>query len=298
MYLEHFGLNYPPFRITPDTRSFFAGAERGAVLEALQYAIVNGEGIIKVVGEVGTGKTMLCRMLETTLPEPVHTIYIHNPSVSPENILNTIALEAELIDVPQDKLTVMRRLHAWLLDQYRLNKPVVLLIEEAQSMPLETLEEIRLLNNLETDEHKLLQIVLFGQPELDDKLNNPSIRQFRERITHHFYLHPLDVSSVQAYLNFRLRSAGYRGPDLFQAKLARKLGRGSRGLIRRINIMADKMLLAAYADGTTQLTPKHLQLAARDSEQGRVQILQWRWLLLGLSAGVALTLITVSLLLK
>ena len=171
MYQEHFGLERPPFKITPDTSLFFEGNQRGAALDALMYAIRSGEGIIKVVGEVGSGKTMLCRMLEVRLSDDVDVIYIANPSLSPDNILHVIAHEMHLdVSNEMSKVDVMQKIQSYLLEKHAANRQVVLFVEEAQSMPIETLEEIRLLSNLETDEHKLLQMVLFGQPELDEKL--------------------------------------------------------------------------------------------------------------------------------
>ncbi|XOV89624.1 MAG: ExeA family protein [Pseudomonadota bacterium] len=266
MYLEFFGLNRPPFRITPDTHIFFEGSDRGAALHALCYAITSGEGITKVVGEVGTGKTMLCRMLPNKLARGVDWVYLAHPSLSPDQILHEVAREMG-ISLPDgcDKLMVMRELHSELLARYTRNQRVVVLVEEAQEMPLETLEELRLLSNLETDEHKLLQIVLFGQPELDEKLANRKIRQLRERITHSLYLDPLRLKDIHAYLNFRIRAAGYKGPDLFHMSAARAIERYSHGLIRRINILADKALLAAYANGTHTLRASDIRRAALDS---------------------------------
>ena len=161
MYLEHFGLKRQPFKITPDTSLFFKGSKRGAALEALKYAVISGEGIIKVVGEVGSGKTMLCRMLEVELPDNIEVVYIANPSLSPENILHVIAFELHLdINNQTNKLEVMQKLQEYLVDKHSKGKQVVVFVEEAQSMPLETLEEIRLLSNLETSQHKLLQMIL------------------------------------------------------------------------------------------------------------------------------------------
>ena len=266
MYEEYFGLKRSPFRITPDTSLFYDGGQRGDILGALVYAVHRGEGIIKVVGEVGSGKTMLCRMLQLELPENVEIIYIANPSVSPEDILYVIAAELKF-DLSKDasKHEVHTLLQNYLLRKHAEDKQVVLFIEEAQGMPLETLEEIRLLSNLETDQHKLLQIILFGQPELDQNLENNSIRQLRERITHDFQLSPLSPKQIHTYLNFRLREVGYTGPELVNEKLASKMAIYSKGLLRRINILADKMLLSAFADSTHTLTNKHLLDAVNDS---------------------------------
>jgi MSHA biogenesis protein MshM len=267
VYRDHFGLKRPPFKITPDTSLFYEGNQRGAALDALMYAIKSGEGIIKVVGEVGSGKTMLCRMLEVRLSGDVDVIYIANPSLSPDNILHVIAHELQLdVNNEMSKVDVMQRIQAHLLKKHASNRQVVLFVEEAQSMPIETLEEIRLLSNLETDENKLLQMVLFGQPELDEKLSVPHIRQLKERITQNFYLSPFPPEDTLQYLNFRLRSVGYKGPDIFNKKTAGVVKKYSNGLTRRINIIADKSLLAAFSEDSHTVTPSHVRSAAQDSE--------------------------------
>lgn len=269
MYYEHFGLKEPPFKITPNTEVFFTGGNRGAVLDAITYAILNGEGIVKVVGEVGSGKTMLCRMLQTMLPDRVESIYLANPSVAPEDVLHAIAFELQLkLPKTADRLKVMQALQAHLLKRHAAGKQVVIFIEEAQGMPLATLEEIRLLSNLETNYDKLLQIVLFGQPELDENLNEINIRQLRERITHSFHLAPLQSKEIGEYILFRLRAAGYYGPHLFTPAAIKKLSHAAQGLVRRVNILADKSLLAAFSENVYQVTPKHVQAAIADSEFG------------------------------
>jgi MSHA biogenesis protein MshM len=267
MYYEFFGLKHAPFKITPDTDVFFEGGNRGAILEALIYAITHGEGIIKVTGEVGSGKTMLCRVLQTRLPANVETVYLANPSVSPDEILHAIAFEVQL-RVPKDasRLEVMHALNAYLVERHSQQRQVVVFVEESQGMPISTLEEIRLLSNLETQHHKLLQIVLFGQPELDTNLRQTHIRQLRERITHSFNLGPLDEADVEAYLSFRLRAAGYHGPDLFNRRVIAYITRACQGLTRRLNLVADKALLAAFSEGTHNVTLNHVKAAVRDSE--------------------------------
>jgi MSHA biogenesis protein MshM len=269
MYYNHFGLKEPPFKITPNTEVFFTGGNRGAVLEALIYAINNGEGIVKVVGEVGSGKTMLCRMLQTMLPEKVESIYLANPSVAPEDVMHAIAFELQLkLPKNADRLKVMQELHNHLLARHAAGKQVVIFVEEAQGMPIATLEQIRLLSNLETKHDKLLQIVLFGQPELDENLNQTHIRQLRERITHSFNLAPLHAKEIGEYLIFRLRAAGYFGPHLFTNTAIAKIANSAEGLVRRVNILADKALLAAFAENVYQVTPKHVNAAIADSEFG------------------------------
>jgi MSHA biogenesis protein MshM len=267
MYLEHFGLNEPPFRITPHTDFFFEGANRGATLDALVYAITHDEGIVKVSGEVGSGKTMLCRVLMERLPDRVTIIYLANPSLSRDDILYAIADELRL-DIPDNARSsvVMRALHDHLIKSYGEGRQVVVLIDEAHAMPTETLEEIRLLSNLETNHSKLLQLVLFGQPELNDILARPDMRQLKERITHNFGLEPLVREDISHYLDFRMRAAGYRGPSVFAPPALKLIEQSSLGLTRRINILADKALLAAFSAGSHQIGTKETQAAIRDCE--------------------------------
>jgi type II secretory pathway predicted ATPase ExeA/septal ring-binding cell division protein DamX len=285
MYLSHFGLNEPPFRITPHTEFFFSGANRGATLEALLYAITHDEGIIKVTGEVGSGKTMLCRVLVERLPKHVETIYLANPSLSRDEILHVIAADLQVESRGERVTILLRALQERLIKLYAAGRRVVVLIDEAHAMPLETLEEIRLLSNLESNRHKLLQIVLFGQPELDDHLGLPNMRQLKERITHSFKLEPLVRSDIDSYVDFRMRAAGYRGPRLFGPPAMKLIARASEGLTRRINILADKSLLAAFADGEHQITAKHARAAVRDSEFASARTRSATWWLIG--AGLA-----------
>ena len=277
MYYEHFGLTQAPFKITPNTEFFFSGGNRGPVLEALIYAITRGEGIVKVTGEVGSGKTMLCNMLQSRLPELVESVYLANPSVSPEDVLHAIAFELQLgLDRRADRLEVLHALQDYLVKRHAEGKRVVVFSEESQSMPLATLEEIRLLSNLETRNDKLLQIVLFGQPELDTNLRRPDIRQLRDRIAHSFRLQPLTDEDVREYLMFRMRAAGYRGPEIFSPQVVKQIARASSGLTRRINLIADKALLAAFAEDTHTIQPRHVRAALRDSEFGQERP-RWRF---------------------
>lgn len=297
MYLDYFSLDRHPFRITPDPALFFPGgvSGHGVILDALIYAITTGEGILKVVGEVGSGKTMLCRMLEARLPDTVEIVYLANPSIAAPDIVYAIAFELGLaVDAGTERLMVQHRLQDYLLRRYGEGGTVVVFIEEAQSMPIESLEEIRLLSNLETHHHKLMQIVLFGQPELDRNLQQKHIRQLRERITHSFYLAPLDAESGREYLRYRLQAAGCPWPRLFTPRAERMLVRAAAGLNRRINILADKALLASYADPSTRaqprdstgmvqpmVLPRHVRAAIRDS--GYRRSFNWRHVLSGIA---------------
>lgn len=281
MYLDYFSLERHPFRITPDTSLFFSGGDegRGVVLEAMLYAIATGEGILKVVGEVGSGKTMLCRMLEERLPETTEIVYLANPNLSPDEILYAVAFELKLpVRRDTSKLLVMQQLQNYLLRQHAANRKVLVVIEEAQGMPVETLEEIRLFSNLETHRDKLMQIILFGQPELDKNLSARNIRQLRERITHSFQLNPMNAREAADYIRFRLHAAGCPCPTLFTNRAEWLITRAASGLTRRINILADKALLAAFAgnvlEGQPQLSAisppvvgvRHVIAAIQDSE--------------------------------
>lgn len=290
MYQDYFSLERHPFRITPDTSLFYSGDDqgRGVVLDAMLYAIASGEGILKVVGEVGSGKTMLCRMLEEQLPETTEVVYIANPNLTPEDILYAVAFELKLpVRRDTSKLLVMQQLQNHLLRQHGANRKVLVIIEEAQGMPVETLEEIRLFSNLETHRDKLMQIILFGQPELDRNLSVKHIRQLRERITHSFYLPPLTVVQTADYIRFRLGAAGCPCPKLFTASAEWLIAKTSGGLTRRINILADKALLSAFSQNVLNLPEKlgpdvppvvnvkHVYAAIRDSEYSLSLLDRW-----------------------
>ena len=266
MYLEHFGLREAPFRLTPMSDFFFTGARRGATVEALVYAVVNDEGIIKVSGEVGTGKTMLCRVLIERLPETVDTIYLANPSLDPGELLLTLATELGLSLPGEHRGALLPAIQDVLIERHAKGRRVVLLIDEAHAMPKASLEQIRLLSNLETGRHKLLHLVLFGQPELDAMLAGRDMRQLKDRITQHFRLAPLTPAEVTDYLDFRMRAAGYRGPALFSPAATRRIARIAGGLTRRVNVLADKALLAAYTQHMHVINPTHVRIAAIDAE--------------------------------
>lgn len=264
MYLEHYGLAEPPFRITPHTEFFYQGANRGATLDALIYAIQHGEGLVKVTGEVGSGKTMLGRVLMERLPQHVDTVYLANPSLSRDDILHAIADDLK-IQIEGRPATIIRVLQNALVERFAAGRQVVVLIDEAHAMPEESLEEIRLLSNLDHGHSKLLQIVLFGQPELDEVLARQHMRQLKERITHSFELAPLRQADVGEYIMFRMRTAGYKGPDVFSAGALQKIASESEGLTRRINILADKALISAFSENRHLIEGKDADAAIRDS---------------------------------
>ena len=268
MYLRHFGLNEPPYRITPVTVFFFSGANRGEILDALIYSISDVEGIIKVSGEVGSGKTMLCRMLLEKLPDHIEAIYLANPSLSREEMLYAIA-DGLGLNIKGERVgIIMQSIQNKLEEKAREGKRIVVLVDEAHAMPLDTLEELRLLYNLQVGNAKLLQIVLFGQPELNVKLEQPNMRQLKDRIAHHFNMQPLSRSTLESYLMFRMRQAGYHGPDVFSDAAIKCIANASNGLMRRVNILADKSLLAAFVEDTHSIEVRHVKAAMRDSELG------------------------------
>jgi type II secretory pathway predicted ATPase ExeA len=266
MYLEHFGITEHPFRITPVTEFFFTGANRGEILDALIYSICEVEGIIKVSGEVGSGKTMLCRMLLEKLPGHIETIYLANPSLSREEMLYAIADGLGLTTSGERVGVIMSMIQNKLEEKAREGKRIVVLVDEAHAMPLDTLEELRLLYNLQVGNSKLLQIVLFGQPELNTKLDQPNMRQLKDRIVHHFNMQPLSRNILESYLMFRMRAAGYHGPNIFSPGAVKLIADASNGLMRRVNILADKSLLSAFVEDTYYVKTSHVQAALRDSD--------------------------------
>ena len=267
MYLDHFGLSELPFGITPDTSFTVLTRSHQEALNTLLVALNSGEGFIKITGEVGTGKSLLCRRLLQALPENAVSAYLPNPYLAPRTLLLALAEELGVaVDSASDDYHLLKCVNEALLAYAGDERPVVVCIDEAQAMPLETLESLRLLSNLETEKRKLLQIVLFGQPELDRKLAEPSVRQLLQRIAFHYRLGCLGRGEVGNYLAHRLRVAGYRGDELFAPRTVRSLHRASRGTPRLLNILAHKSLLAVYGEGKHAVLPRHVRQAAADTE--------------------------------
>lgn len=285
LYLEHFGLRETPFSITPNPQFFWAGSGRGSLLQALRYAVQSEEGIVTVIGEVGSGKTMLCRMLLENLPEGIDAVYLANPSFSRNEILDAIAH-----DLGVDTSTAPSRvdaLNAELIRRFAAGRRVVLLIDEAHAMPRDSLEEVRLLSNLETSTRKLLNIVLFGQPELNELLAQRDLRQLRERVVQRFELGPLPPGELRDYLAFRLQTAGYRGALPFSDAALALIARAACGITRRVHILADKALLSAFARNVQRAEVEDVRRAIRDAGlQPAAQ--RPRWQIPALAAGLVL----------
>jgi MSHA biogenesis protein MshM len=278
MYLGHFGLTELPFSITPDTQFVYSAASHQEALNTLLLAVRGGEGFVKITGEVGTGKTLLCRRFLATLGPECVAAYIPNPQFDGRALLLEVAEELGARDGDDDNnVHIVKRINRRLLELAEQGKTAVLCIDEAQTMPVPTLETLRLISNLETEKRKLVQIVLFGQPELDARLEEPSVRQLRQRIVFHYRMPGLKRSEIGAYVDHRLRIAGYHGGRLFSTFARRALYRHSEGMPRLINILAHKAMLAAFGEGGEEVCRRHVRAAARDTEGAR----RVGWSLLG-----------------
>src|SRR5690606_1534418 len=277
MYESHFGLRELPFTLTPNTRFYLNAGTHQQALQVLLVALKNLEGFIKIVGEVGTGKTLLCRKLLNSLSAPYVTAYIPNPQLPPADLYRAVAEELKLVLEPDAGThQILKQINQNLIEHAREGRQVVLVIDEAQVMPEASIEALRLLTNLETESRKLLQIVLFGQPELDQLLARDTLRQLRQRITFQEYLKPLDRQAVGHYLQHRLAMAGYNGGQLFQPRAVKLLHQASGGIPRLVNVLAHKSLIAAYGAGDREIRPGHVKRAAADTES--VRPLGWSWL--------------------
>lgn len=267
LYLQHFGLHEAPFSLTPDTDFFYAAVPHQEALNVLLVALRDGEGFIKITGEVGLGKTLLCRKLLGELDDEFFTAYIPNPHLSPGSLRASLAEE---LGVDAGSRPTQEKLHrlitARLIELAREGRRVVLCLDEAQELPSETLETVRLLTNLETEKFKLLHVVLFGQPELDVRLKQHRWRQLRQRITFSYHLAPLDRDAVRDYVRHRLHTAGHRGQLLFSDAALARIQRAARGTPRLINILCHKALLAAYGEGADRVERIHAASAVTDTE--------------------------------
>lgn len=267
MYLQHFGLHEYPFSITPDTSFYYATRSLQEALNTLLIAIEAGEGFVKITGEVGTGKTLLCRRLLKALAPHCKIAFIPNPYLDAHALLMTLATELGVSFNPEfthhDMIDALQRT---LLADAEAGQRVVVCLDEVQAMPLETLEALRLLSNLETEKKKLLQVVLFGQPELETRLNHPSIRQLRQRIGFEYQLKPLQWVELGFYLNHRMQVAGFQGGMIFSAGSQRLLFRYANGIPRLLNILAHKSLLSAFGRGQHAVMVEDVKAAILDTE--------------------------------
>ena len=267
MYLYHFGIKELPFTLTPNTNYFFGLPSHKEAIQVLLTAIKTGEGFIKVTGEVGTGKTLICRKLLNELPAHFMAAYIPNPYLTPTELRRAVASELNVVLTDHtDQQEFTQRIQQRLIHIHQQNKGVVLIIDEAQALPIESIEALRLITNLETESRKLLQVVLFGQPELNDKLSLPELRQLKQRITFSYNLQLMDGDQVYQYVKHRMKVAGYSGSDLFDRQCCSLLFKASKGTPRIVNVLCHKALMLAYGEGLQKISPSQVKLAIKDTE--------------------------------
>jgi general secretion pathway protein A len=264
VYLEYFRLKEPPFNITPDPRFLFFSAKHREAFNHLLFGIRERKGFIELTGEVGAGKTTLCRKLLEQLGPNYKTALILNPCLTHHQMLKAILAEFDLPHNSREKFVLLDRLNKYLLETVNGGHDVVLLIDEAQDLTDDMLEQVRLLSNLETERQKLLQIVLMGQPELRDKLQKPALRQLYQRITIRYHLGPLDLYETAAYIQHRLAVAGANGTLIFDAGAVREIYDYAQGVPRLINAVCDKALLAGFVQQTTVINKKLVRIAAKE----------------------------------
>ena len=267
MYHQYFGLSESPFSISVNPRYLFMSPRHRDALAHLLYGVGSGGGFILLTGEVGTGKTTINRCLLEQMPETTDLAIVLNPALSAVELLATVCDELQ-IDYPQGTNSLKQltdALHRFLLDNHAAGRKTVLMIDEAQHLDFDVLEQIRLLTNLETDDEKLLQIILIGQPELTEKLHRPELRQLNQRITARYDLQPLSVDETRAYIRHRLEVAGLSGSrELFPASVVREIHRRTRGIPRQINLLCDRTLLGAYGRQQSRVSRGLVRSAAAE----------------------------------
>jgi general secretion pathway protein A len=246
VYLEYYRLSQAPFDITPNPRFLFHSTKHREAFNHMLYGIRERKGFVQLTGEVGAGKTTLCRALLEQLDSSFSTALILNPILSPDDLMKAIATEFGLDVKGRDRLETVSTIGEFLLKQIELGKETVLIIDEAQDLTEELLEQVRLLSNIETDDRKLLQIVLMGQPELRDRLNSPRLRQLRQRITVRFHLAALSRGEVSQYIQHRLHISGAKGVPFFTPPAVWRIFNYSKGIPRLVNAVCDKALLASF----------------------------------------------------
>ncbi len=266
MYLEYYGLTEPPFNITPNPRFLFYSAKHREAFNHLLYGIRERKGFVQLTGEVGAGKTTLCRALLDQLGTNFSTALILNPVLDADQLIKSIAMEFGLSVKGFDRLETVAEINAFLLDQMAQGRESVLIIDEAQDLTDDLLEQVRLLSNLETDDRKLLQIVLMGQPELRDRLNKHGLRQLRQRITVRYHLRPLKSAEIGLYVQHRLRVSGGKGAPYFTGPALWRIHRYSKGVPRLINALCDKCLLAGFVHARDHINFSMVGRAIRELE--------------------------------
>jgi general secretion pathway protein A len=269
MYTSHFGLREKPFSLTPDPRFLFLSSSHREALAHVLYGVEQGEGFMAVTGEVGTGKTTLCRTLLERLGAETEVAFLFDPLLTPDELLRAVCAEFGLRISERSRAELSDALNRFLLDAHRDGRRVLLIVDEAQNLPVETLEQIRLLSNLETSTAKLIQIILFGQPELDEMLERPELRQLRQRITVRWRLDALARGEARDYVRHRIRVAAGGERELFTQSALREIDRRAHGIPRLVNLLADRALLAGYAEGASLVDRPQVDRAAREILRAR-----------------------------
>ena len=264
MYNSYFDFPESPFNVTPDPRFFYTNPVYQEAFAALRYGIEAKKGFIVITGEVGTGKTTLLRKLMRNLGDTIHSVFVFNTLLSFPELLQLILHDLGVVPREASKVTMLQELNDYLINQLKQGHVVSVLIDEAQNLSDEALEGLRLLSNLETDQEKLLQIVLMGQPELKEKLDNPGLRQVKQRVAFQCQLAPLKDEEVGAYIDFRLRTVGYAGKDIFQPDAVQQIAFYSQGIPRLINVICDNALLNAYAESRKIVSKQMIDEVGRD----------------------------------
>lgn len=267
MYLDHFGLHSLPFTLTPDTEFFFPLQPHQEALQVVLSALTAGEAIIKVVGEVGTGKTLICRKVMRELPEDYYCFFFPNPYLTATELRQEIGKRLKLdAQQYQDQASLTDAIERRIKMVRQRNKKMVICIDESQALPDETLEALRLFTNLETEKEKLVQVILFGQPELDARLAEDKFRQLKQRISFSYQLRTLQQSEANDYIRHRLTVSGYRGAPIFSDQAVKVIWRASHGVPRLINVLCHKSMMLCYGKGISLIEPAIAKLAAQDTE--------------------------------
>ncbi len=279
MYLKHFGLHSKPFLVTPETEAFFLGGSRKAIFESISYVAENEEGIFKVTGEVGSGKTTVCRyLLKTLSPKKYKIIYIADPTLTREQMMYALC---DGLGIEANRATseiVVLNLQKGLAQLHESGRRVLLLIDEAHAMPEETLDQIRLISQIEASGSKLMRVALFGPEELDHNLALPELRAVRDRITQSFRIKRLGLEDIGSYLSFKMKASGYEGPMVFSANAVKLIARLTNGIPRRLNIVADKALLAASLDNRYEVQSQDIAVAAKEIKLERTRTKSDSWM--------------------
>ncbi len=266
MYLDFFGLKELPFNITPDPRFLFYSEQHRQAFDHMVYGIENRKGFIELTGEVGSGKTTLCRAVLSNLPKRIKTALVLNPALSGNQLLRAILNDFGLPVADKDRLSCIEQLNSFLLEKTLQGNNVAVIIDEAQDLPASVMEEVRLLSNLETDQHKLIQIVLAGQPELRERLQRPELRQLRQRIMVRCTLHPLSEEDTAQYIRHRLQVAGAGTDVRFSADAIRIVYEYAKGTPRMVNALCDRVMMAGYVARRRVLGAEEAQRALKDME--------------------------------